>query len=112
MAPSLVFLVMVVLAMLLLYEAMRRGLGRMMAALAFMGAWLALTASASRATNQVQAGEAARNYAVVMAALSFLYFRVKARPANTAIPLPHQAPPSEEPELTATYSSEKDQESP
>jgi hypothetical protein len=81
MTPSLVFAVMVVLAVLLVAGAMRRGLSRMMVALALMGAWLALTASASRPTNQFAAGAAARNYAIVMAALAFLYFRGPSLPA-------------------------------
>jgi hypothetical protein len=67
--------VIVVLAFPFLAEAMRRGLGRALAATAVMGTWLGVTLSAlRRSTNPWSAGEAARDYAVVMALVLFLYF--------------------------------------
>jgi hypothetical protein len=99
MTPSTMLLAMMVPALLLLAEATRRGLGRMMSALGFMGAWLGLTAVASRATNQFEAAEAVRNYAVAMVALSFLYFRGKPRPAKKEATPSEQVPTAVTPEV-------------
>jgi hypothetical protein len=74
MTPLLVISLMVVVAVFVVAKASRRGFRWMLAAMAVVGAWLAVTALSLRATNQFQAGEAARNYAVVMAVLLFLYF--------------------------------------
>src|SRR5262245_57301 len=67
--------VIVVLAVPFLAEAMRRGLGRALAAMAVMGTWLGVTLSGiRRVTDEWAAGEAARDYAIVMTIVLFLYF--------------------------------------
>jgi hypothetical protein len=70
---------MVVLAVLFVSEASRRGTGRMLAATAVSVAWLAVTAAAVRSANQVEAGYAVRNYAIVMGVAMLAYFRMKRR---------------------------------
>ena len=87
MAPVVVGC-MVVLGVLFVAEASRRGTGRMLAAMAVSIAWLAVTAAAARSSNQFEAGDAARNYAVVTAVLLLAYFGTKGqrtdRPGNQA----------------------------
>jgi len=69
----------VVLALPFLAEAMRRGLGRTLAATAVMATWLGVTLSAvRRSADPVSAGDGARDYALVMALVLYLYFRRKA----------------------------------
>jgi hypothetical protein len=69
----------VVLALPFLAEAMRQGLGRALAATAVMGTWLGVTLSAiRRSSNPWSAGAAARDYALVMALVLYLYFHGKA----------------------------------
>ena len=68
----------VVLAIPFLAEAMRRGLGRALAATAVMGIWLGVTLSAvRRSANPWSAGEGARDYALVMTLVLVLYFQGK-----------------------------------
>src|SRR5690349_2660757 len=72
---QVVTVLIVVLAVPFLAEAMRRGLGRALGAMAVMGAWLGVTVSGiRRATDQFEAGEAVRDYAIVMTIVLFLYF--------------------------------------
>ncbi|HZW29130.1 MAG TPA: hypothetical protein VFF52_00380 [Isosphaeraceae bacterium] len=66
----------VVLAVPFLAEAMRRGLGRALAATAVMATWLGVTLSAiRRSANPWSAGEGARDYALVMTLVLVLYFQ-------------------------------------
>ncbi len=69
----------VVMAILFVAGASRKGIGRSLAATAVGVAWLTVTALAFRSRNQFEAGFAARNYAVVMAVFLLVYFRAKRR---------------------------------
>jgi hypothetical protein len=67
--------IIVLLAVLFLAEAMRRGLGRALAALAVMGIWLGVTISSiRRSINPRATGVAARDYAIVMSLALIVYF--------------------------------------
>jgi hypothetical protein len=80
---------MVVLAVLFVTEASRRGTGPMLASTAVSIAWLAVTAAAVRSANQIDAGDAARNYAVVMSVALLAYFGSKGRrPHRPSRPAP------------------------
>jgi hypothetical protein len=80
---------MVVLSVLFVTEASRRGTGRMLASTAVSIAWLAETAAAFRSANQFEAGYAARNYAVVMGVALLAYFGSKGRrPDRPSSPAP------------------------
>jgi hypothetical protein len=70
---------MVVLAVLFVSEASRRGTMRMLLATAVSVAWLAVTAAVVRSANQFEAIDAARNYAIVMGVSMLAYFLVKRR---------------------------------
>lgn len=74
MTPLMMIASMVVVAILFVAEAARRGAKWMLAATAVVSAWLALTALAIRDSNSSNTGEAVRNYAVVMTPLLFAYF--------------------------------------
>ncbi len=82
MAPSLMVAGIVVMAILFVAGASRQGIGRSLAAVAVVVAWLAVTAVAFRSRNQYEAGYAAKNYAVVMAVFLLVYFRMKGRSSD------------------------------
>ena len=89
MAPALVVAGMVVLAVLFVTEASRRGTARMLGATGVSVAWLALTAVAVRSANQIEAGYAVRNYAVVMGVALLAYFGSEGRrPDRPSSPAP------------------------
>jgi hypothetical protein len=79
MAPALAVAWMVILTVLFVTEASRRGIGRMLAAMGVSVAWLAVTAVALRSTNQFEAGSAARDYAIVMGVSLLAYFLMRGR---------------------------------
>jgi hypothetical protein len=92
--------VIALLAILFIGEAMRRGLGRALAAMAVMGTWLGVTLSVLRTfPDRGAGGDAVRNYVVLMSLALFLYFRGdrwlarKPRPAsrNGSTPLQDRA---------------------
>ena len=72
--PSVAVVWMVVLAVLFVSEASRRGTGRMLLATAVSVTWLAVTAVAVRSANQFEAGYAARNYAIATGVSLLAYF--------------------------------------
>lgn len=72
---SVLTVLIVALALAFLAESMRRGLGRALAATAVMGTWLGVTLSALRRSDTPgDAAEAARDYALIMSLVLFLYF--------------------------------------
>jgi len=72
---QLLTLLIVLLAVPFLVEAMRAGLGRALAAMAVMGTWLGVTlAGIRKSTDPFGAGEAVRDYLIVMTIVLFLYF--------------------------------------
>jgi hypothetical protein len=90
---QVVTIVIVVLAVPFLVEAMRRGLGRALGAMAVMGAWLGVTLSGIRRANeQFEAGEAARDYAIIMTVALLLYFGSQNWRAARSRPVPTDRP--------------------
>jgi hypothetical protein len=82
--------IIALLAVLFIGEAMRRGLGRALAAMAVIGIWLGVTLAVLRSfPNRGASGDAVRNYVVIMSLTLFCYFRGsrwlarRASPAST-----------------------------
>jgi peptidoglycan/LPS O-acetylase OafA/YrhL len=79
MGPALAVACMVFLTILFVTEASRRGTARMLGATAVSVSWLAVTAATVRSANEIEAGYAVRNYAIVMGIALLAYFRSKGR---------------------------------
>jgi hypothetical protein len=77
MTPAYVLTAIIaLLAVLFIGEAMRRGLGRALAAMAVIGIWLGVTLAVLRSfPNRGASGDAVRNYIVIMSLTLFCYFR-------------------------------------
>jgi hypothetical protein len=73
--PQILTALIACLSVLFIGEAMRRGIGRALAAMAVMGAWLGVTLAVLRSFPQWEASsDAVLNYVVVMSAVLLLYF--------------------------------------
>jgi hypothetical protein len=89
--------IIALLAILFIGEAMRRGLGRALGAMAVMGTWLGVTLSVLRSfPDRGAGGDAVRNYVVLMSLALFLYFRGNRRPAKKPRPAPRDGSTSPE----------------